>query len=69
MRPVMLLRGATVLAVAAFVALPWYVLVEMQTPGYFRYFFLERHVLGLATSSQPHGNESWWYYMRAKGTH
>lgn len=63
MRPVMLLRGAVVLIIAALVASPWYVLVEMRTPGYLHYFFLERHVLGLATSSQRHGNEAWWYYL------
>lgn len=63
MRPVMLLRGVTVLAAAALVASPWYLLVEMQTPGYLRYFFLERHVMGLATSSQRHGSEPWWYYL------
>ena len=32
-------------------------------PGYLRYFFLERHVLGFATDSQPHGDEPWWYYL------
>lgn len=62
-RPVTVLHGAVVLAAAVLVALPWYLAVERQTPGYLRYFFLERHVMGLATSSQPHGNEPWWYYL------
>lgn len=58
-----LLGGITVLALAALVAAPWYVLAERQTPGYLRYFFLERHVMGFATWSQPHGDEPWWYYF------
>lgn len=63
MRPAVLLHGVAVVAVALLVAMPWYLAVERQTPGYLRYFFLERHVMGLATSSQPHGNEPWWYYL------
>ena len=55
--------GLIVLAVAALIAAPWYALVERQDPGYLRYFFLERHVLGFATWSQPHGDEPWWYYL------
>ncbi len=55
--------GLTVLAVAVLIAAPWYALVERQNPGYLRYFFLERHVLGFATWSQPHGDEPWWYYL------
>lgn len=58
-----LLRGMAVLIVAVLVALPWYAWVEMLHPGYLRYFFLERHVLGFLTDSQPHGDEPWWYYL------
>ena len=52
----LLLRGAGVLAVAVAVAAPWYALVAVRNPGYLRYFFLDRHVLGFATASQPHGD-------------
>ncbi len=37
--------------------------MDVQFPGYLRYFFLERHLLGLMTDSQPHGNGPWWYYL------
>jgi 4-amino-4-deoxy-L-arabinose transferase-like glycosyltransferase len=58
-----LLHGAAVLAVAVLVASPWYAWLEMRSPGYLRYFFLERHLLGFATDSQPHGDGPWWYYL------
>ncbi len=58
-----LLGGLTVLVIAALVAAPWYVLAERQNPGYLSYFFLERHVMGFATWSQPHGDAPWWYYL------
>ena len=35
----------------------------MSNPGYLRYYFFDRHVLGFLTSSQPHGLEPWWYYL------
>ncbi len=59
----MVLRGMAVLAAAALVASPWYILVETHNPGYLRYFFLERHLLGLVSASQPHSNQPWWYYL------
>jgi 4-amino-4-deoxy-L-arabinose transferase-like glycosyltransferase len=58
-----MLCGMAALIVAALVAAPWYAAVEMRNPGYLRYFFLERHLLGLATGSQPHGAGPWWYYL------
>ncbi len=59
----LILQGVVVLAVAALVAAPWYVALEMQNPGYLHYYFVDRHLLGAATSSQPHGNQPWWYYF------
>jgi 4-amino-4-deoxy-L-arabinose transferase-like glycosyltransferase len=59
----LLLGGLIVLAIATLIATPWYALAERQTPGYLRYFFFERHVMGFATLSQPHGDEPWWYYF------
>ena len=58
-----ILRGVAVLATAALISAPWYLAAEMQMPNYLRYFFLERHVLGFTTGSQPHGDQAWWYYL------
>jgi 4-amino-4-deoxy-L-arabinose transferase-like glycosyltransferase len=52
-----------VLLVAVLVAAPWYLAIEAQNPGFLRYYFLDRHVLGLATDTQPHSNQPWWYYL------
>jgi 4-amino-4-deoxy-L-arabinose transferase-like glycosyltransferase len=57
------LRGLTALAVAALVALPWFISVEIEHPGFLRYFFIQRHILGFATSTQLHGEAPWWYYL------
>jgi 4-amino-4-deoxy-L-arabinose transferase-like glycosyltransferase len=53
--------AASVIAVA--IAAPWYVAMEAVNPGYLRYFFFERHLLGFTTATQPHGAEAWWYYL------
>ena len=65
MRPILvrLFTGIGVFMVAVLTALPWYALAEAQNPGYLRYFFLDRHLLGLVTASQPHGHQPWWYYL------
>jgi 4-amino-4-deoxy-L-arabinose transferase-like glycosyltransferase len=63
LRPIILLRGVLVLLIAGLVASPWYVLVEHNNPGYLRYFFIDRHLLGFATDMQPHGDQPWWYYL------
>jgi hypothetical protein len=56
--------GSAIAALAAFlVASPWYVLMSMRNPGYAYYFFVERHLLGYLTDSQPHGEACWWYYL------
>ena len=52
-----------VLLVAVLVAAPWYLAVEAQNPGFFRYYFLDRHLLGLASDTQPHSDQPWWYYV------
>lgn len=59
----MVLRGATALAVGVLVASPWYIAVDRQQPGYLYYYFIDRHLLGLTTESQPHGDQPWWYYL------
>jgi 4-amino-4-deoxy-L-arabinose transferase-like glycosyltransferase len=56
-------RGALALLIAASVASAWYFAVERAIPGFLRYYFFERHVLGFFTKSQPHGSAPWWYYF------
>ena len=53
----------TVLLVAMLVALPWYAAAQRQNPDYLSYYFLDRHLLGFATGTQPHGDQPWWYYL------
>jgi 4-amino-4-deoxy-L-arabinose transferase-like glycosyltransferase len=55
--------GLLALAVATAVAAPWYVAMERANAGYFHYYFVERHLLGFATSTQIHGDRAWWYYL------
>jgi len=61
------IRMATHLLVAVVggivVALPWFLAVEARVPGYLYYYFVERHLLGYVTTSQPHGHEPWYYYL------
>ena len=56
-------QGAAVLAIAVLVALPWCVAMNAREPGYLRYYFVERHVLGFATATQEHSGQPWWYYV------
>lgn len=63
----LMIYGLIVLAVAAAVAAPWYLAMESQQPGYLRYYFVSRHLLGFATDSQRHGGQSWWYYLPVIG--
>lgn len=50
-------------ALGVLLAAPWYLAVERRLPGYLYYYFHDRHWLGFATPSQPHGGQSWWYYV------
>lgn len=54
--------GVVSLLVAAAIAAPWYLAMESVTPGYLHYYFVERHLLGYATTTQLHGQRAWWYY-------
>ena len=56
-------QGVTVLAMAALVALPWYLAMNAREPGYLRYYFVDRHVLGFATDTQRHSGQPWWFYL------
>jgi 4-amino-4-deoxy-L-arabinose transferase-like glycosyltransferase len=59
----LVLGGLLSILLALLVALPWYLAVERAEPGYLRYFFVERHLLGFATTTQQHGHRAWWYYL------
>jgi 4-amino-4-deoxy-L-arabinose transferase-like glycosyltransferase len=49
--------------IAALLASPWYVMMEVRNPGYLHYYFVKRHLGGFFTSTQQHGNAAWWYYL------
>ncbi len=57
------LTASLTLGLAALLAAPWYLLMEVYRPGYLRYFFIDRHVFGFATDTQMHSNQPWWYYL------
>ena len=59
----LVLLGLVVVAVAVLVALPWYLAMDAREPGYLRYYFLNRHLLGFTTETQRHGGQAWWYYL------
>src|SRR5262245_46726107 len=65
-RPAATIRLVTVFAVlgaiAVAVAWPWYAAMERAHPGYLHYYFIDRHLRGFLTASQPHAEEPWWYY-------
>lgn len=60
--PRLVAAGLVSLGVAALVSAPWYLAMEAANPGYFHYYFVERHLLGYATTTQLHGQRAWWYY-------
>lgn len=61
--PRLVAAGVISLLVAALVASPWYWAMESANPGYLHYYFVERHLLGYATTTQLHGQRAWWYYL------
>ena len=56
-------QGIAVLAIAVVIALPWYLVMEAREPGYLRYYFIDRHLLGFATDTQRHAGQPWWFYV------
>jgi 4-amino-4-deoxy-L-arabinose transferase-like glycosyltransferase len=55
--------GLLALAVAAAIALPWYLAMERAYPGYLHYYIVERHLSGFASESQRHAYRPWAYYI------
>ncbi len=56
-------RFGVALSAGAIVASPWYIAMEFRSSGYLYYYFIERHLMGFATSTQPHGHSPWWLYV------
>ena len=59
----LVMQGVMAVAVAVLVALPWYVAMNAREPGYLRYYFVDRHLLGFATDTQRHAGQPWWFYL------
>ena len=57
------LRAAVALSIAIAIGLVWYIAVERTQCGFLYYYFVERHLLGFFTPTQPHGGAPWWYYF------
>ncbi|MCL4193532.1 MAG: glycosyltransferase family 39 protein [Thermoguttaceae bacterium] len=57
------IRAALALSLAVAIAAGWYIAMELRNPGYLYYYFVDRHLLGYATSSQRHADEAWWFYL------
>lgn len=56
-------RLGLAITVGAVLASPWFIAMELRIPGYSYYYFIERHVMGFATSTQRHGNHPFYYYV------
>lgn len=59
-----LLRTLDPVGIAAFIAIaaPWYVLVQMQTPEFFRVFFVQHNLARFGSNLYRH-KQPFWYYI------
>ena len=59
-----LLRTLDPIGIAAFIAIaaPWYVLVQLQTPEFFRVFFLQHNLARFGSNLYRH-KQPFWYYV------
>jgi len=55
--------AAGALMLGALLAWPWYAAMEAASPGYLRYFIVDRHIGGVAGSEQRHAGRPLWYYV------
>jgi len=55
--------AACLRGLAALIAAPWFLAMAARNPGYFHYYFVERHLMGYATNTQPHSGRPFWYYL------
>ncbi|MGD9634086.1 MAG: glycosyltransferase family 39 protein [Pirellulales bacterium] len=51
-----------VAAIGSALAAPWFLVMEQASPGYLKYYFVDRHLLGYVTEGQFHGEAPWYYY-------
>jgi 4-amino-4-deoxy-L-arabinose transferase-like glycosyltransferase len=51
-----------VAAAGSVIATPWFLVMERASPGYLKYYFVDRHLLGYVTEGQYHGEAPWYYY-------
>ncbi len=61
--PSLVVRMTVALVAGAVLASPWYLAMESVSPGYLKYYFLERHLLGYITEGQEHSDTTWFYYV------
>ncbi len=55
-------RGWVALLAAIVVVMPWAILIHLQEPEYWQYFFWEEHVKRFASKEAQHG-EPFWFYL------
>jgi len=56
-------RGWIALLFALIIIAPWAVMVHLQEPEYWHYFFWEEHVKRFASEEAQHGEPIWYYLM------
>ena len=56
-------RGWIALLAALIVVAPWAILVHLDEPDYWHYFFWEEHVKRFASDDAQHGEPIWYYLM------
>ena len=59
----LIMAGAVALTIASVIAWPWYAAMERAVPGYWHYYFIDRHVGGLTAGTQRHAGRPFWYYL------
>lgn len=59
-----LVRSCLIVAtIGGALAAPWFAVMEHASPGYLKYYFIDRHLLGYVTEGQYHGEAPWHYYI------
>jgi 4-amino-4-deoxy-L-arabinose transferase len=61
--PELFTRGWIALLVALLVVAPWAIMVHIEEPEYWHYFFWEEHVRRFASDDAQHGEPFWFYLM------
>jgi 4-amino-4-deoxy-L-arabinose transferase-like glycosyltransferase len=54
---------AMVIGVGGALASPWFLTMETASPGYLKYYFVQRHLMGFVTEAETHGEAPWYYYF------